>query len=260
MTTGLSDPPDLAGSVVLITGGASGIGQACARRCAARGASVLIADVNERAARAVAAELTGSGSPVSAVTGDVGDERVIASAVAAASALGPLTGLVAAAGIGIRARLHEIELDDWETVLRVNLTGTFLAVKHGVREMLRHGQGSIVTIGSTAALVADGSSATYAASKGGVLQFTRYVAAEYAADGIRANCLCPGLVSTAFRANTQAYTGRVLPRPSGPRPKAPIERSADPAEVAEVAAFLLSARASFITGAAVAADGGYTAV
>jgi 3-oxoacyl-[acyl-carrier protein] reductase len=149
-------------------------------------------------------------------------------------------------------------------VIGVNLTGVFLPVKHAIPHLLTAGDGAIVTIGSTASLVGSGRSATYAASKGGVLQLTRYVAVEYADRGLRANCLCPGKVNTSIRANSAALVGggRPIVVPVGPhdRRPAPMARSGDPSEIASVVAFLCSRDSSFMTGTAVTVDGGYTAI
>jgi len=148
-------------------------------------------------------------------------------------------------------------------VIGVNLTGVFLTLKHALPFLLEAGGGAIVTIGSTASLVAAGRTASYDASKGGVLQLTRAVAVEYAEQGIRANCVCPGVVRTDLAANS-----RVLDAPlsaddaAGPstRLRIPMPRAADPSEIAAVVAFLCSDDASFLTGAAVPVDGGYTAI
>ena len=246
---------------VLITGGGSGIGAAAAERLANDGWRVAVLDARAGAADDVVAGLpAGSGL---GLTADVADEGAVAASVAsAADALGGLDAVVAAAGIARSSDTHETTLEEWELVLRINLTGTFLSVKHALPHLIARGGGAIVTIGSVASLVAAGPSPSYDASKGGVLQFTRAVAAEYADRGVRANCVCPGKVRTGLLANTEALSGESRRRAAAPSAwvRPPDDRLADASEIAGVIAFLLSADASFITGVALAADGGYTAI
>ena len=259
---------DLAGRRAFITGAGSGIGAACARLMAARGAAVAVADLRADAVRAVVAEIEGDGGRALGVPCDVGDEQSVASAVrAAADEFGGLDTVVAAAGIARPSGTAELELAEWETVIRVNLTGVFLTLKHALGHLTADhlttgGGGVIVTIGSVASLVAAGTSASYDASKGGVLQLTRAIAAEYADRNIRANCVCPGLVRTSLAENSQRLYGALGTRAEPPfsRARRPVERPADPAEIASVVAFLCSEGSSFMTGAAVPVDGGYTAV
>lgn len=254
----------LEGRRALITGAGSGIGAACARLLAEQGAAVAALDVRPGAADAVAAELRADGANAIGIECDVGDDRSVASAArAAADALGGLDTVVAAAGIAPRSRTHDLTLEQWDNVIRVNLTGVFLPLRHSIGLLIEAGGGSVVTIGSVASLVAAGTSSVYDASKGGVLQLTRAIAAEYAEDGIRANCVCPGVVETQLAANTAVVHGpttSVVDAPTAERIRRPIERRADPREIAAVVAFLCSDGASFMTGAAVPVDGGYTSV
>ena len=253
----------LDGRRALVTGAGSGIGAACARRLAADGAAVALLDVRADAVAAVAEELRAAGARALAFECDVADEASVASTVnAAARALCGLDTVVAAAGIARPSRTHELSLADWRAVLDVNLTGVFLTLQQSLVHLI-DGGGTIVTIGSVASLVAAGSAASYDASKGGVLQLTRAVAAEYVDDGIRANCVCPGVVETALAANSVALHGpatSVVEAAISARIRRPIERRADPAEIASVVAFLCSDDSSFMTGAAVPVDGGYTAI
>jgi NAD(P)-dependent dehydrogenase (short-subunit alcohol dehydrogenase family) len=251
----------LKGRRALITGAASGIGLATARRLLAEGARVVMSDVRQDALDDAMRTLTGE---VSAWPCDVGDEQSVARCADEASRdMGGLDTVVHCAGIVRSGSTHEVTLQEWETIIRVNLTGTFLVLKHTIPCLLANGHGAIVTIGSVASIVAAGRTTGYDASKGGVLQLTRGVAVEYAESGIRANCILPGVVRTSLAASSIAIHGAMdMDASSKPaaRVRVPIERSAHPDEIAAVAAFLASDDASFMTGAAVPVDGGYTAI
>ncbi len=249
----------------LVTGAGSGIGRAVALRLAAGGAAVGVVDVRDGAAQDVAATIVSLGGTAEAATADVGDEIAVERAVGlVAERFGVLDTVVTCAGLAISSHTHDTSLATWETSLRVNLTGTFLTIKHAVPHLIAAGGGSIVTIGSVASLVAAGRSSAYDASKGAVLQLTRSVAVEYVDAGIRANCVCPGVVATDLGANTAAITNESRPvsprRAPAERIDVPMSRAAAPEEIAAVVAFLCSDEASFMTGAAVPVDGGFTAI
>jgi NAD(P)-dependent dehydrogenase (short-subunit alcohol dehydrogenase family) len=255
----------LDGRRALVTGAGSGIGRAASHRLAQEGASIAAVDVRREAVDQVADELSQAGARCIGLAADIGDESsVIAAVSAAVEQLGGLDTVVACAGITLDGATDAITLEEWNLVMRINLTGVFLTLKHTLPHLCAAGGGAIVTVGSVASLVAAGRASSYDASKGGVLQLTRAVAVEYADRAIRANCVCPGVVATNLAANSQgigrpaASTSRPAPPPM--RVTVPMARSADAAEIAGVVAFLCSDDASFVTGAAIAADGGYTAV
>jgi NAD(P)-dependent dehydrogenase (short-subunit alcohol dehydrogenase family) len=242
---------------ILVTGGASGMGRAAAYLLARDGASVTVVDRAADAAGDVAREISDGGGTALAAPADVGNEDEVEAAVAAAvDAFGGLDGVLTSAGVfhGDDLRpLAEVELDDFLFVLRVNLVGTFLAVKHALPHLVER-RGAVVTIASTAALKGHGYGPGYTASKGGVAALTRIAAVQYGPQGVRVNCICPGSVDTPMTmgAWSTPEARRRIER------SVPLQRVAQPEEIASVAAFLLSDAAADVTGQTIAVDGGAT--
>jgi len=250
----------LRGRPVLVTGAASGIGEALCTRLAEEGAAIALLDRDRERLTALTDTLARGGARVIALHADVGNEDAVRGAVAeAAGALDGLGGVVTCAGIfrqGDRQLLADVDLETFERTLRVNLIGTFLAVKYALPHVVRHGGGgAVVTIASTAGLRGHGFGSGYTASKGGVISLTRLVAEQYGPHGVRANCICPGATDTPMTGGVYRQPERVEQM----RRAIPLGRVALPHEIGDVAAFLLSDDAAHVTGQVLAVDGGSTA-
>ncbi len=248
----------LAGRSVLVTGGASGIGRATCERLAEVGAGVAVCDRDASGVATVVDAVRKAGAEAVPAVADVSREADVKAAIeAAVSGLGGLHGLVTSAGVFVGPDLQpaaEVSLETFSEVLAVNLTGTFLAAKYALPHLVREG-GAIVTIASTAGMRGHGFGAGYTASKGGVIALTRLLAFQYAQQGVRANCICPGLTDTPMAgdvANIPELAGSLL---NG----IPLRRAAQPEEIGAVACHLLSDDASYTNGQILAVDGGVTA-
>jgi 2-keto-3-deoxy-L-fuconate dehydrogenase len=228
------------GKRALVTGGGSGIGAAVARRLAAEGAEVIVADLSPAS---VADELG-----VQAVVLDVRDEEQVADALA------DLDVLVNVAGIGSTTNAPETTLEVWENVFAVNARGTFLCCKHAIPGMAARGGGSIVNIASVAGLVGLRNRAAYCASKGAVISLTRALAVDHVADGIRVNAVAPGTVDSPWVRRLVEDAGESL---DALRTRQPLGRLGTPEEIADAVAYL--AAAEFVTGSLLVIDGGLTA-
>jgi 2-keto-3-deoxy-L-fuconate dehydrogenase len=228
------------GKRALVTGAGSGIGAAVARRLAAAGAEVIVADLSPKT---VADELGAL-----AVVLDVRDEEQVAPAMA------DLDVLVNVAGIGSTTNAPETPLDVWENVFAVNARGTFLCCKHAIPGMAARGGGSIVNIASVAGLVGLRNRAAYCASKGAVISLTRALAVDHVADGIRVNAVAPGTVDSPWVRRLVDEVGESL---DALRTRQPLGRLGTPEEIADAVAYL--AAAEFVTGSLLVIDGGLTA-
>ncbi len=255
----------LEGKVALVTGGGSGIGRASVELFAREGARVVVSDVNEGDALASVQRVEANGGQASPVMGDVSSsadaKRMVAAAV---DTYGQLDVVVNSAGVSGRNALPEGSDPEevWDRVMDVNLKGTYLVSWHAAPEMERSGGGSIINLSSIMGLVGyptgpggGGGFSPYGPSKGGVLQFTRHLALDVVRKSIRVNCICPGYVETNLtRGLTEDQeTIRFL------EAQHPMGRLGRPEEIAATALFLASAESSFMTGAPMIVDGGYTA-
>jgi NAD(P)-dependent dehydrogenase (short-subunit alcohol dehydrogenase family) len=278
--------PSLQGKVIVITGGASGIGRAAALCMAAAGARVAVADVDLAGGQATADAVFRQGGEAIFVACDVRHNEDVERLVqAAVQTYGRLDAAFNNAGLeGDHASTVDCSEVNWDRTLDVNLKGVWLCLRAELRQMLRQGGGgSIVNTASVAGMVAERGHAAYAAAKGGVIQLTRTAAAEYAAAGIRINAVCPGAIRTpmvdrevkamrlsammpgAFHTPVTRFWADAAIRLPGLRQLSlkmmqPLGRNGRPEEIAEAAAWLCSDASSFVTGHALVADGGMTIV
>ena len=251
----------LDGKIALVTGGGNGIGAESARLFASEGATVAVADLNADNAESIAAEINDSGGTAAPIQLDVTDNESCAMAVdAAIDQFGRVDVLVNSAGVGSRSAMDMSYEERWQFVIDVNLKGTVLMTRHAVEQMKEQGSGAVVNIASIRGLIGYPAFITdgfnpYPHSKGGVVNATRDMAIGLAKSNIRVNAVCPGFTHTDMtrgtRENPEIYDRIVALHPIG--------RFAQPIEIARAVLFLASDEASFVTGACLVVDGGFTA-
>lgn len=248
----------LAGKVCLITGGAQGIGEACARLFLEEGARVVLVDIHKEKGESLQSHLQAQGHEVLFVTSDIGNKVEVDSLIShVLESYGRIDVLISNAGIFKAAPFLEVTEADFDEVLRVNLKGAFLIGQAVARVMKTQGGGAIVQMSSVNGVLAIPEIASYNVSKGGLNQLTRAMALALVDDGIRVNAVAPGTIATEL-ANKAVLTSeearqKILGR-------TPMKRLGNPAEVAHVVAFLASDAASYITGEVITVDGGRMAL
>jgi meso-butanediol dehydrogenase / (S,S)-butanediol dehydrogenase / diacetyl reductase len=243
----------LDGKVALITGAASGLGEATALRFAAEGARVAGLDLN---AAPRWDEVSAASPGTSFHIADVTDEDAVAAAVAAVlDAHGRLDVVVNYAGVAGGGPVHMLPLEEFRRVTGVNLDGTFLVCKHALAPMMQQRSGSIVNIASVEGIEGTEGGSAYNASKGGVVLLTKNMAIDYGRMGIRVNCICPGFIDTPMFRSVVGNFGEIANKY---RDQHKLGRFGRPEEIASAALFLASDDASFVTGHALVVDGGYT--
>lgn len=249
-------PFDLSGKVAIVTGGNGGIGLGMARGLASAGAAVMVAARDEAKSAAAVSELQGLGGKAASTSVDVKSKASVDSMVKATlDRFGGVDILVANAGMNIRKPPQDYSLEEWQTVLDVNLNGPFLCAQAVYQPMKSRGGGKIITIGSMTSIFGMPFAAPYSSTKGGIVQLSRTLATAWAKDNIQVNAVLPGWIDTALtRTARQNVTGlheTVLSR-------TPAGRWGDPKDFAGIAVFLSSPASDFVTGAAIPVDGGYS--
>jgi meso-butanediol dehydrogenase/(S,S)-butanediol dehydrogenase/diacetyl reductase len=248
----------LDGRVAVVTAGGSGIGASTARRFALEGASVVIADLSGTRAEKVTGEVKANGGRAVCVKMDAADPDGVQAAIKLAlDTYGRLDIMFNNAGMAEVASVEDISLESWNRVLAVTLTSTFLGIKYSLPIMRKQGRGAIVNTASISGTRGDYGMASYNAAKAGVINLTRSAALENAKHNIRVNCVCPGAINTRapeLLGKDKADEFRRIQRAAHP-----VGRMGEPEEIAHTVLFLASDEASFITGAAIVADGGITA-
>ncbi len=251
-----SAPFDLSGKVALVTGGNGGIGKGIAIGLARAGANIAVAARNQNKSARAGADLEALGIQAVSIRCDVTDGDDVDAAVAACvERFGGLDIVVNNSGINVRKLPHELDLAEWQTVIDVNLTGVFLMSKAAYPEMVKRGGGKVINIGSMMSIFAHETLAPYAASKGGVVQFTKACASAWAKDNIQVNTIMPGWIATDM---TETLRINMPERYETIRARTPAQRWGRPDELAGTAVFLATSASDFVTGTAIPVDGGYS--
>jgi len=248
----------LDGKVAIVTGAASGIGRATAALFAAEGAKVVAADWSDAEGTKAVEAITASGGAAVFVRVDVSQPDDVQAMIRKAVDLyGGVDVIFNNAGVeGEQAITADCSLENWDRVININLKGVFLGMKYALPEMLKRGGGSIINNASVAGIVGFRSIPAYCASKGGVIQLTKAAALEYAAQGIRVNAICPGVIWTPM---VERFVGDNAEARKAFEAMEPVGRFGSPEEVARMALFLASDDSSFCTGAPFVVDGGFVA-
>ncbi len=249
------------GRVGVVTGGGHGIGRASALRLAQDGANVAVLDINGDMAESVASECRALGVLAHGYTVDVTSPEAVATTVASViKDLGTIDILHVNAGRLRAGTILETDLEEWNRTLNVNVTGMFLVIKAAAPTMVKQGSGAIVTTGSISGMFGEPALLAYTASKAAIVNMTRSLAIDFARDGIRVNCVCPGWVDTGFNnpqfehdSLSEAQIEEQIQR------TVPMGRQGLPEEMASVVSFLASEDASYITGQTILVDGGLLA-
>ena len=258
----MSTPQVLEGKSAIITGAGNGIGRATAKAMAAAGAKVCVSDTLAEDGLRTVSEITDAGGKAIFVLADISNEEQVQNVVnETVAAFGRLDILVNNAGIGGgMKRLHEVNTEEFSRVVDVNLIGTFFMTKYALPHFLKSGDGRIVNIASTYGLIGAPKAAAYCATKGAIINLTRQLAVDYGPDHIRVNAICPGYIDTSLGRKGPTMSAADFSAATARREKAaamqPLGRQALPEEVANVALFLASDGASFMTGSIVTVDGG----
>ena len=249
---------DLSGRVAVVTGAAKGIGRGCAEVLAAAGAHVVVADIDRENGAAVAAAINGQGGSALFVHTDVRNSPAVAVMVAAAvERWGRLDVLVNNAGWHNSKGLLDCTEADWDSILELNLKSVFLCSKAAF-PALKETRGAIISIGSMVGLIGQKDSVAYTASKGAIISMTRSLALDVAPYGIRANCICPGVVDTPLLQEYLAMQSNPEQRRQEFAALHPLERIGTPTDIARAVLFLASDAAAFITGTILPVEGGVT--
>ena len=244
----------------IVTGAGSGIGRAIAIRLAEEGGNVLCVDINPDTAAATAQDIQTAGGTAAAFTADISqDHQVQAFVDHCVNTYGSLDILINNAGVNLPGVFHEATDDTIDKTLNINVKGTMYASRAAIPHMLRQGKGAIVNISSVNGLVSEPYLTVYSASKGAIVMLTRGIALDYAKQGIRCNCICPGWVDTPINYAHADLLGGIDKLYGSIDSFQPIGRPGEPREIAHLALFLASDEASFLTGSVIAADGGMTA-
>jgi len=247
---------DLTGKVAIVTGGNGGIGFGIAHGLAGAGADIVVVGRNETKSLSAVAELKTLGVRAISITADVTDKAAVAAMTErTAHEFGRIDILVNNAGINVRKPPHALEIEEWDSVIKTNLTSAFLCSKAVYPAMKAAGAGKIINIGSMMSIFGASFTPAYAASKGGIVQFTRSCACAWAADNIQANAVLPGWIDTDLtkraREQIDGLHDKVLAR-------TPAARWGVSADFAGIAVFLASRASDFVTGTAIPVDGGYS--
>lgn len=250
----------LLGKACIVTGAGSGIGKATAERFAKEGASVLCVDINADAVAETVEQIRDAGGVAEAMTADISvRSQVQAFTAKCVDTYGSLDVLINNAGVNLPGVFHEAPDDVIDRTLNVNVKGSMYASQAAIPHMLKQGKGSIVNLSSVNGLVSEPFLAIYSASKGAIVMLTRGIALDYAKQGIRCNCVCPGWVDTPINYAHAEMLGGLDKVYETLDSIQPIGRPGEPSEIANLILFLASDESSLMTGSVVTADGGMTA-